>query len=111
MWRPAHDRPGGGRVRDTSRGEIHYFRSVPPGVEHAAPVLPRDRPDLGLAETVFTQRVDQLRVAVRAPKRGGDRCAVEVRAERGMVDPDAVGDITNVLDDRSERRRLGVVFE
>ena len=82
----------------------------PPRRQHAAPVVPGDRVELVVAEPGSLERVQQLRHPRDVAERCRDRRAVEVRAERDVLDADPIGDVAGVLGDQLDRR-VGVIGE
>src|ERR1700761_7376130 len=92
------------RVSPRGRG------SAPPGVEDPAPVVPGDGFEVGVAEAGVAQSIQELGQTGDVVELVGDPGAVEVRAERHVAHPDALGDIRGVLRDDGEGS-VGVVLE
>ncbi len=96
------------QLRDGRPPSAHIYIAwtlpSPPGRQHAAPVPPGDRLELGVREPGRAERVEHAGIPRDVAERGRDRGAVEVRAERHVLDPDPVGDVAGVLGDQRQRR-------
>src|ERR671916_289647 len=84
------------------RNSIIRRSSAPCPPEHATPVVPRDRAQLGVAEAALAQRVEQARQTGRVAELRGHRRAVEVRAQRDVLYADPLSDVARVGDERAE---------
>ena len=88
------------------RGEVASPR--PPGlIEHAEPVAVRDLRDVLIAEP-RAQELDETRQPRRTPELVRQRRALEVGAERHVLDADPRRDVVDMADDGLDRRgRVG----
>src|SRR5581483_4858399 len=80
--------------------------SVPGRAEHTQPVFVRDLRDLGIAVAGRAQCIDEPRQPRDVAQRGRDQSAVEVGAERDVVDSHPLCEVVDVAHDLVEARLL-----